>query len=91
MTSETVDARIALWLPPFWKSNVRLRIAQCDQNAFTFSGISSDDTEYSAIYYLDAETFRVGHCVEALKQIKEKKHFVFLLFFGSMGFFHVLT
>ncbi|GFS57292.1 uncharacterized protein TNCV_491811 [Trichonephila clavipes] len=58
MTSETVEvARIALRLPPFWKSNVRLWIAQCD-HAFTFSGISSDDTKYSALVAnLDAETF----------------------------------
>ncbi|GFW46771.1 hypothetical protein TNCV_2981271 [Trichonephila clavipes] len=58
MTSETVEvARIALRLPPFWKSNVRLLwIAQCD-HAFTFSGISSDDTKYSALVAnLDAET-----------------------------------
>ncbi|GFX35426.1 retrovirus-related Pol polyprotein from transposon opus [Trichonephila clavipes] len=49
-------ARIALRLPPFWKSNVRLWIAQCD-HAFTFSGISSDDTKYSALVAnLDAET-----------------------------------
>ncbi|GFW85499.1 hypothetical protein TNCV_145441 [Trichonephila clavipes] len=55
--SETVEvARIALRLPPFWKSNVRLWIAQCD-HAFTFSGISSDDTKYSALVAnLDAET-----------------------------------
>ncbi|GFT77884.1 hypothetical protein TNCV_3074871 [Trichonephila clavipes] len=40
----------------FWKSNVRLWIAQCD-HAFTFSGISSDDTKYSALVAnLDAET-----------------------------------
>ncbi|GFU83988.1 hypothetical protein TNCV_3359811 [Trichonephila clavipes] len=57
MTSETVEvARIALRLPPFWKSNVRLWIAQCD-HAFTFSGISSDDTKYFALVAnLDAET-----------------------------------
>ncbi|GFX07403.1 uncharacterized protein TNCV_4051081 [Trichonephila clavipes] len=57
MTSETVEvARIMLRLPPFWKSNVRLWIAQCD-HAFTFSGISSDDTKYSALVVnLDAET-----------------------------------
>ncbi|GFX98692.1 hypothetical protein TNCV_1502701 [Trichonephila clavipes] len=57
MTSETVEvARIALRLPPFWKSNVRLWTAQCD-HAFTFSGISSDDTKYSALVAnLDAET-----------------------------------
>ncbi|GFW12022.1 uncharacterized protein TNCV_4530881 [Trichonephila clavipes] len=57
MTSETVEvARIALRLPPFWKSNVHLWIAQCD-HAFTFSGISSDDTKYSALVAnLDAET-----------------------------------
>ncbi|GFU30051.1 retrovirus-related Pol polyprotein from transposon 17.6 [Trichonephila clavipes] len=57
MTSETVEvARIALRLPPFWKSNVRLWIAQCD-HAFTFSGISSDDTKYSTLVAnLDAET-----------------------------------
>ncbi|GFX38846.1 hypothetical protein TNCV_1890101 [Trichonephila clavipes] len=57
MTSETVEvARIALRLPPFWKSNVRLWIAQCD-HAFTFSGISSDDTKYSALVAnLDADT-----------------------------------
>ncbi|GFY32870.1 transposon Tf2-6 polyprotein [Trichonephila clavipes] len=57
MTSETVEvARIALRLPPFWKSNVRLWIAQCN-HAFTFSGISSDDTKYSALVAnLDAET-----------------------------------
>ncbi|GFX94912.1 retrovirus-related Pol polyprotein from transposon 17.6 [Trichonephila clavipes] len=57
MTSETVEvARIALRLPPFWKSNVRLWIAQCD-HAFTFSGISSDETKYSALVAnLDAET-----------------------------------
>ncbi|GFV12435.1 retrovirus-related Pol polyprotein from transposon opus [Trichonephila clavipes] len=57
MTSETVEvARIALRLPPFWKSNVRLWIAQCDHE-FTFSGISSDDTKYSALVAnLDAET-----------------------------------
>ncbi|GFU06395.1 transposon Ty3-G Gag-Pol polyprotein [Trichonephila clavipes] len=57
MTSETVEvARIALRLPPFWKSNVRLWIAQCD-HAFTCSGISSDDTKYSALVAnLDAET-----------------------------------
>ncbi|GFV10853.1 transposon Tf2-9 polyprotein [Trichonephila clavipes] len=57
MTSETVEvARIALRLPPFWKSNVRLWIAQCD-HAFTFSGISSDDTKYPALVAnLDAET-----------------------------------
>ncbi|GFT30539.1 hypothetical protein TNCV_2378041 [Trichonephila clavipes] len=57
MTSETVEvARIALRMPPFWKSNVRLWIAQCD-HAFTFSGISSDDTKYSALVAnLDAET-----------------------------------
>ncbi|GFW40588.1 transposon Tf2-9 polyprotein [Trichonephila clavipes] len=57
MTCETVEvARIALRLPPFWKSNVRLWIAQCD-HAFTFSGISSDDTKYSALVAnLDAET-----------------------------------
>ncbi|GFX52380.1 hypothetical protein TNCV_4323981 [Trichonephila clavipes] len=36
--------------------NVRLWIAQCD-HAFTFSGISSDDTKYSALVAnLDAET-----------------------------------
>ncbi|GFX01246.1 uncharacterized protein TNCV_4582121 [Trichonephila clavipes] len=57
MTSETVEvARIALRLPPFWKYNVRLWIAQCD-HALTFSGISSDDTKYSALVAnLDAET-----------------------------------
>ncbi|GFU21165.1 uncharacterized protein TNCV_5115621 [Trichonephila clavipes] len=57
MTSETVEvAGIALRLPPFWKSNVRLWIAQCDY-AFTFSSISSDDTKYSALVAnLDAET-----------------------------------
>ncbi|GFT03093.1 hypothetical protein TNCV_1361621 [Trichonephila clavipes] len=57
MTSETVEVtRIALRLQPFWKSNVRLWIAQCD-HAFTFSGISSDDTKYSALVAnLDAET-----------------------------------
>ncbi|GFS67995.1 transposon Ty3-I Gag-Pol polyprotein [Trichonephila clavipes] len=57
MTSETVEvARITLRLPPFWKSNVRLWIAQCD-HAFTFSGISSDDTKYSALVAnLNAET-----------------------------------
>ncbi|GFS57979.1 uncharacterized protein TNCV_3124651 [Trichonephila clavipes] len=57
MTSETVEvARIALRLPPFWKSNVRLWIAQCD-HAFTFSGIASDDTKYSTLVAnLDAET-----------------------------------
>ncbi|GFV19246.1 transposon Tf2-6 polyprotein [Trichonephila clavipes] len=57
MTSETVEvARIALRLPPFWKSNVRLWTAQCD-HAFTFSGISGDDTKYSALVAnLDAET-----------------------------------
>ncbi|GFW90595.1 uncharacterized protein TNCV_566331 [Trichonephila clavipes] len=58
MTSEAVEvAHIALRLPPFWKSNVRLWIAQCD-HAFTFSGISSDDTKYSAalVANLDAET-----------------------------------
>ncbi|GFW96285.1 uncharacterized protein TNCV_572561 [Trichonephila clavipes] len=57
MTSETVEvARIALRRPPFWKSNVRLWIAQCD-HAFLFSGISSDDTKYSALVAnLDAET-----------------------------------
>ncbi|GFW79166.1 retrovirus-related Pol polyprotein from transposon 297 [Trichonephila clavipes] len=57
MTSETVEvARIALGLPTFWKSNVHLWIAQCD-HAFTFSGISSDDTKYSALVAnLDAET-----------------------------------
>ncbi|GFX85316.1 hypothetical protein TNCV_3606191 [Trichonephila clavipes] len=57
MTSETVEiARIALRLPPFWKSNVRPWIAQCD-HAFTFSGIPSDDTKYSALVAnLDAET-----------------------------------
>ncbi|GFV25767.1 hypothetical protein TNCV_3867371 [Trichonephila clavipes] len=57
MASETVEvARIALRLPPFWKSNVRLWIAQCD-HAFTFSGISSDVTKYSALVAnLDAET-----------------------------------
>ncbi|GFX90175.1 uncharacterized protein TNCV_2449501 [Trichonephila clavipes] len=57
MTSETVEvARIALRLPPtFWKSTF-VRIAQCD-HAFTFSGISSDDTKYSALVAnLDAET-----------------------------------
>ncbi|GFU03454.1 transposon Tf2-11 polyprotein [Trichonephila clavipes] len=38
------------------KSNVRLWIAQCD-HAFTFSGISSDDTKYSALVAnLNAET-----------------------------------
>ncbi|GFU50449.1 uncharacterized protein TNCV_4571961 [Trichonephila clavipes] len=42
-------------LPPFWKSNVRLWIAQCD-HVFTFSGISSDDTKYSALVAnLDAD------------------------------------
>ncbi|GFU60415.1 retrovirus-related Pol polyprotein from transposon 17.6 [Trichonephila clavipes] len=57
MTSETVEvARIALRLPPFLEINVRLWIAQCD-HAFTFSGISSDDTKYSALVAnLDAET-----------------------------------
>ncbi|GFT09998.1 hypothetical protein TNCV_1114561 [Trichonephila clavipes] len=57
MTSETVEvACIALRLPPFWKSNVHLWIAQCD-HAFTFSGISSGDTKYSALVAnLDAET-----------------------------------
>ncbi|GFX69455.1 hypothetical protein TNCV_380241 [Trichonephila clavipes] len=57
MTSEAVEvARIALRLPPFWKSNVRLWIAQCD-HAFTFNGISSDITKYSALVAnLDAET-----------------------------------
>ncbi|GFU77474.1 hypothetical protein TNCV_3498471 [Trichonephila clavipes] len=57
MTSETVEvARISLRLPPLWKSNVRLWIAQCD-HAFTFSGISSDDTKYFALVAnLDAET-----------------------------------
>ncbi|GFS72902.1 uncharacterized protein TNCV_2946631 [Trichonephila clavipes] len=57
MTSETVEvSSIALRLPPFWKSNVRLWIAKCD-HAFTFSGISSDYTKYSALVAnLDAET-----------------------------------
>ncbi|GFT24729.1 hypothetical protein TNCV_2856551 [Trichonephila clavipes] len=71
MTSETVEvARIALRLQPFWKSNVRLWIAQCD-HAFTFSGISSDDTKYSALVAnLDAENslLRVGHCVKPSEQ-----------------------
>lgn len=49
-------ARIALRIPPFWKANVRLWIAQCD-NAFNYSGITNDDTKYSAlIANLDAET-----------------------------------
>ncbi|GFU75325.1 uncharacterized protein TNCV_4893601 [Trichonephila clavipes] len=57
MTSWTVEvARISLRLPPFMKSNVRLLIAQCD-HAFTFSGISSDDTKYPALVSnLDDET-----------------------------------
>ncbi|GFU83939.1 hypothetical protein TNCV_3852611 [Trichonephila clavipes] len=70
MTSETVEvARIALRLPPFWKSNVRLWIAQCD-HAFTFSGISSDDTKYSALVanLMLKPLLRVGHCVKPSEQ-----------------------
>lgn len=49
-------ARIALRLPQFWRSNVRLWIAQCD-NAFAYSGITSDDTKFSALVaHIDAET-----------------------------------
>ncbi|GFU94406.1 hypothetical protein TNCV_2643941 [Trichonephila clavipes] len=41
MTSETVEvARIALWLPPFWKSNVRLWIAQCDHASQAFDKLA---------------------------------------------------
>lgn len=49
-------AKIALRIPPFWKANVRLWIAQCD-NAFTYSGITSDETKFSALVAnIDAET-----------------------------------
>ncbi|GFV04972.1 hypothetical protein TNCV_5022981 [Trichonephila clavipes] len=49
MTSETVEvARGYVAAAIILESNVRLWIAQCD-HAFTFSGISSDDTKYSAL------------------------------------------
>lgn len=48
-------ARVALRLPPFWRSGVRLWLAQCD-NAFSYSGITQDDTKYSALVaHLDAD------------------------------------
>lgn len=49
-------AKVALRIPPFWRANVRLWIAQCD-NAFTYSGITSDETKFSALVAnIDAET-----------------------------------
>lgn len=49
-------AKVALRIPPFWKANVRLWLAQCD-NAFKYSGIASDETKFSAlIANIDAET-----------------------------------
>lgn len=55
-TSSVQIARVALRLPPFWRSNVRLWIAQCD-NAFAYSGITNDDTKFSALVAnIDAET-----------------------------------
>lgn len=49
-------AKVALRIPPFWKANVRLWIAQCD-NAFTYSGIVNDDTKFSALVAnIDADT-----------------------------------
>lgn len=54
--SEQQVAKVALRIPQFWKANVRLWIAQCD-NAFTYSGITSDETKFSAlIANIDAET-----------------------------------
>ncbi|GFX99022.1 uncharacterized protein TNCV_4301971 [Trichonephila clavipes] len=75
ITSETVEvARIALRLPPFWKSNVRLWIAQCD-HAFTFSGISSDNTKYSAfVANLDAETLSCASDIVLSPPNSDKYH-----------------
>ncbi|GFU76656.1 hypothetical protein TNCV_3832991 [Trichonephila clavipes] len=56
MTSETVESLVLRCAAAVLEINVRLWIAQCD-HAFTFSGISSDDTKYSALVAnLDAET-----------------------------------
>ncbi|XP_071043103.1 uncharacterized protein [Parasteatoda tepidariorum] len=48
MPIDEQQTQVALRIPPFWKANVRLWIAQCD-NAFTYSGISSDQTKFSAL------------------------------------------
>lgn len=51
----TQVSRIAVRIPPFWKANVKLWIAQCD-NAFRYSDIKSDETKYSALVAnIDAE------------------------------------
>ncbi|GFV16771.1 hypothetical protein TNCV_2924941, partial [Trichonephila clavipes] len=57
-------ARIALRLPPLGNRTSVYRLAAMRPHAFTFSGISSDDTKYSALVAnLDDETLlRVGHC-----------------------------
>lgn len=53
---QTQVAKVALRIPPFWKANVRLWIAQCD-NAFTYSGITNDETKFSALVAnIDGET-----------------------------------
>lgn len=54
--TEQQISKVALRIPQFWKANVRLWIAQCD-NAFAYSGITSDETKFSALVAnIDAET-----------------------------------
>ncbi|GFT41685.1 hypothetical protein TNCV_4707761, partial [Trichonephila clavipes] len=68
---ETVEvARIALRLPPFWKSNLFVYGLR-NATMHSFSGISSDDTKYSALVAnLDAETLSyVSDIVLALRAV----------------------
>lgn len=55
-SEDVTVSRVALRLPPFWRSNVKLWLIQCE-HSFGLSGITNDETKYSALVTsIDAET-----------------------------------